>query len=100
MHLWTPGQVILFGREKPVNVITAASSRCRCRCSVLIFTSHEDHLVIEEEFVSANDPFQPDESPMNGVIIPYDLSLSSYDHCLSRFIDSALVIFDINRSKL
>ncbi|EFO16761.2 hypothetical protein LOAG_11742 [Loa loa] len=78
-HHWTPTHAILFGGEKPINVVAAAY----CRCSVLIFTSHKDHLKIQEKIVLANDPYHPDETkggPMNGVVIPYDLHLSSYDH--------------------
>ncbi|EFO21670.2 hypothetical protein LOAG_06816 [Loa loa] len=77
MHHWTPDQAILFGGEKPIKVIAAAD----CPCSVLIITSHKDHLEGLMEFVLVNDPFHPHEiegSPMNGVIIPYDLYVFSY----------------------
>ncbi|EFO16109.1 hypothetical protein LOAG_12399 [Loa loa] len=44
---WTPGQAILFGREKPINMIPAAC----IPCLVLLFTSYKDHLKILDGFV-------------------------------------------------
>ncbi|EJD73562.1 hypothetical protein LOAG_19021, partial [Loa loa] len=65
------------GSEKPINITPSEN----CYCAILTVTSHEHHLEIRRKFVTADMPFLPNEiegSPMNGVIIPYDLSSSSY----------------------
>ncbi|EJD74075.1 hypothetical protein LOAG_18555 [Loa loa] len=54
---------------------------------VQTFMSQEHHLEMREELVNADMPFLPNEiegSPMNGVIIPYDLYVSSYMSFSSR----------------
>uniref|UniRef100_A0A1I7V7V3 Uncharacterized protein n=1 Tax=Loa loa TaxID=7209 RepID=A0A1I7V7V3_LOALO len=96
---WKPYEAILFGSEKPINM-TAPENYYY---DVLTFTSQEHHLEIRRKFVTAYTPFLLNEiegSPMNGVIIPYDLSSSSYMSFSFWEDDDLLVIFYINRNKL
>ncbi|EFO13721.1 hypothetical protein LOAG_14807 [Loa loa] len=77
----TTWNTALRGREKPIDVIAGAHPDC----SLLIFTSYKDHLEIFKRLVLAytNDPFHRNEvegSPMNGAIIPRDLSFFSHQY--------------------